>query len=134
MLSPLALTVLAGIRRSDSVDWHYSAHQAPWYARHKTERMARHAFIQLAWQDDRTLHDMGAARVEVDPAVALPLHVNAAVALSQSKARWTKLSLALKINDRFNTAVRFNTCSQPQSTSGSNSIGHTTHFPGSIES
>lgn len=50
-------------------------------ARRRLQRQDRDAFMQLVWQEDRTLIDAGLSREDVNWAVQLPLHKNAALEL-----------------------------------------------------
>lgn len=84
-----------------------------WRANHKAARLARDAFMQLAWQDDRILCDTGVTREEVDQAVAMPVHVNAAVVLSRNRANRAGSACTYEINNQIDIGENCKTYFHP---------------------
>ncbi len=56
------------------------------FALRRAQRRDRDAFMQLVWQEDRTLTDAGYSRDDINWAVNLPLSQNAALALKERVA------------------------------------------------
>ena len=64
---------------------------AAWLRERRRRRVARQAFMNLVYLDDRALADIGVSRHDVERAGALPLHVDAALILQEWRRQARRL-------------------------------------------